>query len=380
MEKLDFFATTMAGIEDIAAHEVEELLGCKATPDIGKVFYKSDLNSVYVLNVAARTLNKVMLNLCRSRFGSLDDIYRLSREIDYGWIIDPNQSFAVRSERVGFHDFTSIDVSRVVGQAVIDSYLETSKVRLKVDLDSPDVEIHCLVRDNEFLMGINLTGESLHKRGYRVYEHPAAIKPTLAAAMLLLSGWKGKGSLIDPMCGGATIPIEAAYIARNIAPNRSRRSYNFLKLKLFSPSEFMRLRERILEERREKPEVYGMEKYKIHLEGGIRNAEEAGVLKDIRFKLGDATIATDYPEDRFDFFVVNPPYGIRMTPKKIKLERLYELFLSALKEVSDNSILVLITAAKRKFRKALEKADLEILGCRNVLYGHLNTTIFKCRI
>ena len=380
MKKLDFFATTMTGIEDIAAHEVKELLGCKVTPDIGKVFYKSSLDSVYILNVAARTLNKVMLNLCRSRFRDLDDIYRLSRGIDYSWLIDPDQSFAVRSERVGSHDFTSIDVSRVVGQAVIDSYLETSRVRLKVNLDSPDVEIYCLVRGDEFLMGVNLTGESLHKRGYRIYEHPAAIKPTLAAAMLFLSGWKGRGRLIDPMCGGATIPIEAAYIARNIAPNKSRRNYNFLKLKIFSCSEFMRSREQILKkEETRKPEVYGMEKYRFHLEGGMRNAEEAGVSGDIRFKLGDATVASDYPEECFDFFVVNPPYGIRMTPKRIKLERLYELFLSAVKEVSDNSTLVLITAAKRKFRKALEKVDLEVLSYREVLYGHLNTTIFKCR-
>lgn len=380
MEKFDFFATTMTGIEDIAAREVEELLGCKAMTDIGKVFYRSDLDSVYILNIAARTLNKVMLNLRRAHFKNLDEIYKLSREIDYSWLIDPNQSFAVRSERMGSHDFTSIEVSRVVGQAIIDSYLETSKVRLRVNLDSPDVEIYCLVREEEFLMGVNLTGESLHKRGYRVYEHPAAIKPTLAAAMLFLSGWRGEGRLIDPMCGGATIPIEAAYIARNIAPNRYRREYNFLKLKLFSPLEFNHVKESILKKEKDRGfKVYGMEKYRVHLDGGMRNAEEAGVLKDIRFKLGDATVASDYPETSFDFFVVNPPYGIRMTPRRIRLERLYELFLRAVKEVSDNSILVLITAAKKKFRKALEKVDLDVLNCIDVLYGHLNTTIFKCR-
>lgn len=376
-----FFGTTIYGIEDISAQEVEDLLGCKAIPDVGKIFFDSKLDSVYTLNLRTRTLNKVMLTLCRSNFTDLEDIYRLAREIDYASIIEPEQSFAVRSERVGSHKFTSMDVSRVVGKAIIDSYLNSSRVRLKVNLDSPDVEVYCLVRGSEFLEGVNLTGESLHKRRYRIYEHPAAIKPTLASAMLLLSGWKSKDVLIDPMCGGATIPIEAAYIARNIAPNRFRREFSFLKLKMFDLREFENCRERILDsERKTYPEIYGMEKYRAHLKGGIKNAGRAQVLENIRFKLGDATVIHDYPEGDFEFVVVNPPYGTRMIPKYGDVGKLYDGFVRALREMAENSTLVLITAAKNKFRRSAERACLKILFERNILYGRLNTTLFKCKV
>ena len=274
-----------------------------------------------------------------------------------------------------------MDVSRVVGRAIIDSYLNSFKVRLKVDLDSPDVEVYCLVRGNEFLEGVNLTGESLHKRRYRAYEHPASIKPTLASAMLLLSGWKSRDVLIDPMCGGATIPIEAAYIAGNMAPNRFRRDFSFLRLKMFDVTEFENCREKVLESERETyPGIYGMEKYRAHLEGGIKNAGRAQVLEDIRFKLGDATVIHDYPEGDFDFVVVNPPYGIRMIPKYGDVGKLYDGFIRALREVAENSTLVLITAAKNKFRRTAERTGLKILSERNILYGRLNTTLFKCKV
>ena len=160
--RIKFFATVSPGIEDVASKEVEEIIGCKAIPDVGKVFFEADAKSVYILNLKGSTLNKVMIQLCRENFAELDDLYRLAKKIDYAWIIEANQSFAVRSKRVGTHNFTSLDVARVVGQAIIDSYLEAYGKRLKVNLDAPDVEFHTLVRNQEFILGVNTTGISLH--------------------------------------------------------------------------------------------------------------------------------------------------------------------------------------------------------------------------
>ena len=202
---MEFFATTTPGIEDLACREVEKLILGKAFLDVAKVFFQAEIKSVYLLNLKASMLNKIFIMLCRGKFAQLRDLYSLARHVDYGWIIDKSQSFAVRSERIGTHNFTSMDVSRVIGQAVIDSYQEAYKVRLKVNLDNPDVEIYALVRNDEFVLGVNTTGRSLHKRGYRVYDHPAALKPTIASAMLEIAGWPPGEGLIDPMCGGATI-------------------------------------------------------------------------------------------------------------------------------------------------------------------------------
>jgi len=378
--KVKLFATVSPGIEDIADKEVERLVGCKAIPDVGKVFFEADISSVYTLNLKGSTINKVMIQLCRENFAKLEDLYRIAKNIDYGWIIDANQTFAVRSERVGTHNFTSMDVSRVIGQAIIDSFLEAYGKRLKVNLDHPDIEFYSLVRNNEFILGVNTTGSSLHKRGYRVYEHPAALKPTLASAMLEISGWKPEKGLIDPMCGGGTILIEAAFKARNMIPSRLRNDFAFLKMKIFNREEYEKIREKLLNlEKKEVFEIYGMEKFPRHLNGALRNAKKAGVQETIKFKLGDATVPADYPKTELKFIVVNPPYGIRMIPEGSP-KRLYDKFLKALKEKAENSILVLITAAHRKFRKAVEEKNIEILEEKRVLHGELAAKIFKCKV
>jgi len=381
MERLRFFATTVIGLEDIAAMEVERLLGFKAEQDVGRILFEGKVSDIYMLNLKARTINKLFIQLCRSNFESLDKIYRIARNLDYTWIIDPQQSFAVRTERIGMHDFTSMDVSRAVGQAIIDSYMNTVGKRLKVNLDEPDVEVYCLVRNDEFLMGVNTTGASLHKRHYRVYSHPAALKPTIASAMLKIGGWPQNNRLIDPMCGGATIPIEAALEAKGIPPGKWREDFAFLKLKICSRDDYEKLKAEETGGRRlEKGfTIFAMEKFAKHMEGGIENAKKAGVYEAINFKIGDATRIEDYPDVNFDLVVVNPPYGLRANPKE-GVRKLYEKFLQALKNRLTGSTLVLITAASKRFREVAENAGMAVMDERKVWHGELLTSIFTCKI
>jgi len=376
-----FFATVPCGIEDIASEEVYELIGCRAKPDVGRIFFEASLESIFLLNLKASTLNKIMIQMCHGIFSELKDIYRMVKDVDYGWIIDANQPFAVRSERVGIHNFTSMDVSRIVGQAIIDSYSEAYGKRLPVNLDEPEVEFYALVRDQEFLLGVNTTGNSLHRRGYRAYMHPASLKSTLASAMLRLSGWKPEKSILDPMCGGGTIPIEAAFKAANIPPGHLRSDFAFLKLKFIDENDFWTLRNRLLAEMRcEAPAgIYGMEKFKRHLEGAILNSEKAGVRELIEFKLGDATNSSDYPDGEIGYVVVNPPYGIRMVPGGSP-RALYKRFLKALRERVEDAILILITAAHKRFVEAAEENGIEIIERRIVLHGDLRARIFKCKL
>jgi len=376
---LELFATTVPGLEDVAAREVELLIGCRAQPDVGKVFFQAPLEAVYRLNLAARTLHRVFIRLCRESFEGLDDLYRIAVGLDYGDFIDPHQSFAIRSERVGVHCFTSMDVSRVVGQAVIDSHLASRGCRLRVDLDEPDVELYCLVRGGELIMGVDTTGRSLHRRWYRVYEHPAALKPTIASAMLMLSGWEPGEVLVDPMCGGATIPIEAALMAWDRAPNVDRGDFNLLRLRLFDAEALREEGERLREaESRGVYPIYGLEESERHLEGGRRNAERAGVLETVDLRLGDAADPASYPK-ALSHVVVNPPYGVRMIPKG-RIRGLYPASLRALREAAEGATLTVITAAYRRFREAAGEMDVEILSERGVLHGDLHTVIYLCRV
>ena len=381
MEKLRFFATTVIGLEDVASKEVESLTGARAELDVGRIAFEGSLEDVYLLNLKASTINKVFIELCRSTFEGLNDIYRLAKSLDYTWILDAQQTFAIRSERIGVHNFTSMDVSRVAGQAVIDSFANATGKRLKVNLDEPNVEIYCLVRNSDFIMGVNTTGVSLHKRGYRVYSHPAALKPTIASAMLRIGGWTKAKSLIDPMCGGATIPIEAALEASGIPPNHLRKDFAFLKLKICNQKDFEKVRAETLAKRKEKGAhaIYAMEKFAKHMQGGIENAKKAGVQEVIKFKIGDATNPRDYPEEKFDLIVVNPPYGLRANPKE-GVRKLYESFLKALKAKSPEATLVIITAASKRFREAAENAGITIIEDRKIWHGELLTSIFTCKL
>ncbi len=361
---MEFYATLPPGIEDIASKEVEKLGGktFEIRKGKGRIFFEGNEELIPKLNCLARCLERVVVLMLRGKFKSLDDIYSAIKALDFHFLDD--KSFAIRSTRAGSHDFTSIDVARVAGQAVIDSFMESYGKRLKVNLDEPDVIIRVDVVDNEFFVGIDTTGDdALHKRWWRVYNHPAHLNSTIACAMIELSTWNNRKSLVDPMCGSGTIPIEAALIGRNIPPNKNR---EFAYFKLYGE------KVAYTNEVNKKLELYGIEKFKKHLYGAKRNAENAGVIDTIKFELGDATDL----KGEFDCIITNPPYGLRIARKGI-IKRLYEKFcISAKNCMHSESRLVVITAEHKTMESAAKKAGLEIEHSRFVRYGGLLTKIF----
>ncbi len=370
---MQFYATLSPGLEEVAAKEIESLSGkvTEVREGRGRIFFEGDLKLMAKLNYVARTLERIMILLAVEKFETLDDIYRIVKDLDFSWI-KPNQSFAIRPLRAGEHDFTSLDVGRVAGQAVIDSYMESKGVRLRVDLDEPDVIIRVDVIFNEVYVGIDTTGdESLHRRGYRVYDHPAPLNPTIASALVMLSDWNPKKSLLDPMCGSGTILIEAAMMGRNIPPQKFRK-VNFLFTNIYG--------EDLLEEVRREAERYesdvkmrliGIEKFRKHIKGGILNAKAAGVYDTIDFIQADATKLC---LKEVDIAITNPPYGLRIAKKGI-IERLYDGFLRSAKDVVNEKI-VIITAEDRILRDKAMKNDYTIDREIWVKYGGLDTKVF----
>jgi tRNA (guanine6-N2)-methyltransferase len=376
---LRWFATTVVGLEDIAAQELEELVGVRVDVDVGKVYFEARPEAMYLVNFAARTINRLFVLLLKERFERLEDIYRLVKSINFTEVMDPDKPFAVRSERVGKHDFTSIDVSRVVGQAVIDSYVESTGKRPRVNLDNPSIEIWAYVRHDEVLVGVNTTGESLHKRRYRVYDHPAALKPTIAAAMLRIGGYAGQ-PLLDPLCGGGTIPIEAAHAARHLPISLFRKDYLFRNLKFHDPS-FEESVSRALLERVNEGfySIYCMDISPKHLAGAIRNAESARVRDTITFLLRDATRAESYKDVNAELVVTNPPYGIRSHRLK-KIGEFYKLLLRALRDSYSGGIVVAITSSTKQLEEAAESTGVGILHSRRIMHGKLPVKIYKLKL
>ena len=367
MEKHEFIATCTRGLEEISIREVEELIHAKAKPErAGAIRFEANLEAIYVLNYVSRSLHRIILLLTSGNFQKLNDIYKMIREVDLTKYINDDQSFAIRAQRIGDHDFTSLDLARVAGQAVIDNFSTSKGKRPKVDLDNPDVILRAEVEDDWFFLGLDTTGDgSLHRRGYRIYQHPAPLKPTLAYSLVRIANWKERDSLIDPMCGSGTILIEAARYAMKIPAAYLRKSFAFQKLKFFSLDEFRKVREKynsLIEEKELK--IEGCDLFKKHVDGAKLNAERAGVK--IKFFRGDATkIKLDY-----DVIITNPPYGLRIASKGV-VKKLYEGFAENLKRGNWRK-LVMLTAESKLFLEYFRREPTRKI---KIVYGNLPTEI-----
>ena len=334
--------TCVRGLEDISCKEIYKITGrrCRKAWS-GALRLRASYKDIFLLNYTSKTISRVIVLLAEEEFKSLDDIYKIVKNIDFTEFIEKDQSFAVRSKREGKHDFTSIDVARVVGQGVIDSYRDSARVRLRVNLDEPDVIVRCYVRQNFFMIGIDTTGDrALYKRGYRKYHHPASLNPAIANAMVRISEFKEEESFIDPFCGGGTICIEAVHYVCNV-PNFFRNDYAFWKLRFLDIEEFKNVKRKIDEKVFiKKLNVNGCDLFEKHVKGAKLNAESAKV--SINFFKCDATkIMLNY-----DKIVSNLPFGLRIGRKKVVYE-LYKHFQENLKNGEFKRCVLLVADYKR---------------------------------
>jgi len=322
---MDVLATTTLGLEAIAIREIQELIGrTAAVAHRGLVRCSVDEADIFTLNYCAKSLHRVLLLCTECTVSTLEELYQQTRAIDFARLIHPAQSFAVRPKRVGTHDFTSEDIGRVVGQAVIDSYEADQKVRLKVNLDQPHVIIRAEVRNDQFWVSLDTTGDdSLHKRGYRTYQHTAPLKPSIAYSLVRLSGWEAAETLLDPMCGSGTICIEAGLWANGV-PNWFRQNYALWNLHFMDRRHFLDLKRaidaRVLRKRRA---IRGCDLVERHVQGAQENADAAGL--ELEFFTGDAT-SIPLNADRI---ITNPPYGLRVA-RRGSIPELYHAFLANL--------------------------------------------------
>jgi len=336
-----FMLTCPPGLEDIVELELKEKFGfvnvvLKPFNIQGRVLVdmqSSNVNDLLSMKSIHHVRRYISTFTVSSSKDGLKEIYDVVYSLDLSEFLPKTGSFRVTSERIGIHEYTSMDVQRIAGQAIVDKY------RNRVDLENFDVEVIVDVVHDKCVVCISISRESLHKRHYRVFDHPAALRPTIAYGMVRLSNPLESNVFVDPMVGGGTILIEAAL-------------YMGSKLKL-----------------------YGFDINERFLEGAKANAEAAGVLSLINFSKGDCTKLSNYISN-VDRIVTNPPYGIRMEPK-IGIRQLYFMFASeAYKCMNSGGRLVVITLKEGVMRKALLNANFSIVHERYTLHGDLRAKIF----
>ncbi len=384
--------TTDNGLEYVLLNELRELVEELRVVRVfsGRLLLECNVRSLVDV-LRSRIANNVyyVLGFFEGVKG-LDDVYRSVKSLDFSSIVKPCESFAIRPERIGEHTFTSIDIARVAGQAVIDSYLEAKGIRLRVDLDRPDVEVYVELNDDKLFVALKLTRSSLHKRGYRVFSHPASLKTTIASAMLRIAGWRREEGLLDPMCGGATLLIEAGLIEKGVEclcfkkaellgnPVVSRLDPSF-------SSALERVCSRVLEPLH--LAILGIEKNPVYAEGGVVNAKCAGVDDVVKIVVGDCRKVLrkgiDWvfrelgAEPRVAVF--NPPYGVRMRGAE-SMAKLYASTLRALEEAGFERI-VFITSAVGSAESALRKLRaLRKVERLYTIHGTLPSFIYRLEL
>lgn len=315
MKDFHLVAKTSAGLEQVLADEISKLGGKNVTTGKRAVFYEGDLELIYKSNYWLRTALRVLKEIEQFQFKNVDQFYLRCMEIDWQKYFQIDQTFVIHSTVLSSAEFTnSMFASMRAKDAIADYFRHKTGKRPNVDTENPDIVINLHINSDTCTISLDSSGESLHKRGYRIKQGEAPLNEVLAAGMILLSGWNGKSDFLDPMCGSGTLPIEAALIAQNIAPGKFRKEYAFENWNDYDQLLFDKIKQDFPKKSFEHT-IYASDLSASNLLNAQTNARRAMVFnkiifgtsdfKDLNVPLAGATI------------IINPPYGERLQEKNL---------------------------------------------------------------
>jgi 23S rRNA (guanine2445-N2)-methyltransferase len=306
-----FFCPCPRGLEEALRGELAELGASAIEPFDGGVAFSGDLALCYRVNLESRIASRVLWQILRGSYRSEDDVYRAANGISWRDWFGPELSIRVNVSAVG-SPLRSLDfITLRIKDAVCDKFRSQTGQRPSVDTADPDVRIHAFFDERSFTLYLDTSGEPLFKRGLRKTAGEAPLRENLAAGILALSGWEPGVPLLDPMCGSATLLMEAAGITLRRSAG-ARRSFGFEKLAGFDASLWHRLRAHA--QQAAQPvralEIFGSDLYGAQLQLARQNLAAAGLEDAVRLK--QANVLELSPATASGVLVANPPYGVRL--------------------------------------------------------------------
>ena len=328
-ETFEMVAKTLYGLEEILA---EELLALGANDlQIGRrmVSFTGDKELLYKANFHCRTALRILKPIYHFKAKDADTVYKEVKKVEWEKYLSLDKTFAIDSV-IYSEDFNhSKFVAYRTKDAIVDYFIEKFKKRPSVRVNNPDLYINIHISHNDCTLSIDSSGESLHKRGYRVDQTEAPLNEVLAAGMILKTGWKGESNFVDPMCGSGTLLIEAAMIALNIAPGIHRKEFAFQKWVDYDEELFDRIYNDESGEREFAFHCYGSDISQAAIDIALENIRSAGLMKYIDLKVKPFQQYTEAPKP--GILVTNPPYGERISSRD--LLGLYNMIGERLKHV-----------------------------------------------
>lgn len=319
---MSLFVSCPRGFEYLLEEEVKAL-GLQVTKVSPQgVFGEGTLAVAYQLCLWSRIANRVQWILFTGEVPNEKALYQLC--LNYSWhtLFSSQKSLAIEFHGQSFFIRNTMYGAMLVKDAIVDYFRALSGSRPNIDKDNPDVKLHAFLNKGQLTVSVDLTGYSLHQRGYRLKAGAAPIKENVAAALLIRAHWpalveQGYG-LYDPFCGAGTFVIEAALMAAMIAPGLLREDQALIHLESFESALWQKLREEARAKMRSIPEVfYGCDDDAQSIVYAKENAIRAQVGQFVRFERRSMNMAR--PQSSRGLLICNPPYGERLSDPAVLL-------------------------------------------------------------
>ncbi len=367
MERFEIIAPCHFGLEAVLKREIIDLGYDVTDVEDGRVTFAGDAEAVCRVNVCSRTAERLLIKLGSFKAESFEELFQGTKSLPLEKYIPKNGRFWVaKAASVKSALFSPSDIQSVMKKAMVDKLSEKYGIK-QFPEDGDNYPIRVFIKKDIVSVGLDTSGDSLHKRGYRLLTSKAPLAENLAAALIMLSPWKGDRILVDPFCGSGTFPIEAALMAANIAPGVNR-SFTAMKWEHIIPAQLWRDAKeeaRSLETLDIDCDIQGYDIDGAIIKAARENAQRAGVDKLIHFQQRSVE-QLSHPKP-YGFIITNPPYGERLE-EKAALPALYNTIGERYRALKDWSMF-LITSYEDAEKDIGRKADKN----RKIYNGMLKT-------
>lgn len=371
MNRIELIAPCHFGLEAVLKREILELGYEISSVEDGRVTFQGDAEAVCRANIFLRTAERVLLKVGSFQAVSFEELFEKTKALPWeAYIPKAGKFWVTKASSVKSRLFSPSDIQSVMKKAMVRRLQEHYHMEWFPE-DGPEYPVRVFLMKDQVTVGIDTSGASLHKRGYREVSGKAPITETLAAALIMLTPWRGDRILVDPFCGSGTFPIEAAMMAANIAPGMNRsftaeKWTNLIPKKLWydtvdEASDLIR--------EPEETDIQGYDADEDVIRIARRNAAEAGVEHMIHFQRRDVR-ELSHPK-KYGFIITNPPYGERLEDKK-DLPELYRAFGEGFRRLETWSA-YMITSYEDAERYFGRKADKN----RKIYNGMLKTYFYQ---
>ena len=340
-ENYNMLAKTLFGFEDLLANELTQLGAMDVKTGVRSVSFTGDKGFMYKANLGLRTAIKILKPIHTFIVNNEQDLYNKLYQMPWEQYVKPSGTIAVDATIYSDLFTNSLYIAQKTKDAIVDKFRDTTGERPNVDLKFPDLKVNVHIDRNQCTISLDSSGDSLHKRGYKLATNIAPINEVLAAGLIMLSGWDGQTDFMDPMCGSGTMLIEAAMIACNIPPNLMRKEFAFERWNDWDVDLFEKIEESLLKKTRDfHHKITGYDKAPSAVTKAIENVKNAQLDDFIEVKHEDF-FKTQKGGDQKLHMVFNPPYGERLN---IDMQEFYKNIGDTLKQSYPNTDAWFITS------------------------------------